>query len=103
MTEYCRKISRFFNFLKKFMQTLSKAKSVSFLDKLYEKLCYDFIIINKPAINVTKTKKNLDPFYSAKGLLIINCFNLFRANFNFFYINNKPKIFYTFHPKIAFF
>jgi len=72
------------------------------LGKLYKGLCYDFIVTDKLAVEVTKTKKGLDSFYSVRGLLVIDYFNLFRVNFNPFYTNNKPKVLYIFYPKFIF-
>ena len=53
-------------------------------------------------IEVIKAKEGLDAFYSIRGLLVVDCFNLFRVNFNLIYTNNKPKIFCIFYPKFVF-
>ncbi len=54
-------------------------------------------------IKVIEAKKGLNPFYSVRGFLVIDYFNLFRVNLNSFYINNKPKVLYLFYPKLIFF
>ena len=69
---------------------------------MYKRLSHNSIVIDKLIIEVTKAKKGLDVFYSIKGLLVMDCFNLFRVNFNPIYTNNKLKVFYTFYPKFAF-
>ena len=69
---------------------------------MYKGLCYNFIVIDKPAVEVIKTKKGLDSFYSIRGLLVTDYFNLFRVNFNPFYTNNKPKVLYTFYFEFIF-
>jgi len=53
-------------------------------------------------VEVIKAKKGLDTLYCIKGLPITNSLNLFRANLNFNYVYNKPKILYIFYPKFAF-
>jgi len=60
------------------------------------------VVINKLAVEVIKAKEELDFFYYIKGLLVIDCFYLFRVNLNSFYSYNKPEVFYTFYPKLAF-
>ena len=72
------------------------------MGKLYKRLCYNFIVINKPAIEIVKTKEELDPLYSIKGLLVMDYFNLLRVHFNSIYTYNKPEVLYTFYPKLAF-
>jgi len=59
--------------------------------------------MDKLIVEVIKAKKGLDPFYYIKGLLVIDYLYLFRVNLNLFYSYNKPKVFYTFYPKLAFF
>jgi len=56
----------------------------------------------KLIVEIIKAKKGLDPLYSIRVFLVIDCFNLLRVNFNSFYANNKLKILYTFHSKFAF-
>ena len=73
------------------------------MGKLYKRLSHNSIVIDKLIIEVIKAKEGLDTFYSIKGLLVITYFNLFRVNFNSIYTNNKPKVFYIFYPKFAFF
>jgi len=53
-------------------------------------------------VEVIKTKEGLDPFYSIKGFLVVDYFNLFRINLNSFYSNNKPKVLYMFYSKFIF-
>jgi hypothetical protein len=53
-------------------------------------------------VEVIKAKEGLDSFYYARGLLVIDCLYLLRANLNSFYSYDKPKVFYTFYPKLAF-
>ena len=73
------------------------------MGKLYKRLNHNSIITDKLIIEVIKAKKELDAFYSIKELLVTDYFNLFKVNFNPIYTNNKPKVFYTFYPKFAFF
>ena len=73
-----------------------------FPGKLYKGLCYNSIVTDKLVVEVIKTKKGLNPFYSVKGLLVTDYFNLFRVNFNPFCINDKPEVLYTFYPKFVF-
>ncbi len=58
--------------------------------------------MDKLTVEVTKTKEGLDLFYSIRGFLVIDYFNLFRIDFNSFYSNNKPKVLYTLYPKFIF-
>jgi len=59
--------------------------------------------MDKLIVEVIETKKGLDTFYSIRGFLVIDCLNLFKVNFNFFYANNKPKILCLFYSKFIFF
>ena len=72
------------------------------MGKSYKRLCYYSIVIDKTAIEVAEVKKGLDPLYSARGFLVMDYFNLLRVNFNSFYTNNKPKVLYSFYPKLIF-
>jgi len=58
--------------------------------------------MDKTAIEVVEAKEGLDPLYSARGFLVMDCFNLLRVNLNSFYTNNKPKVLYSFYPKLIF-
>ena len=58
--------------------------------------------MDKLIIEVIESKKRLDPFYSIKGLLVSDYFNLLRVNFNPVRTYNKPKILYIFYPKFVF-
>jgi len=58
--------------------------------------------MDKLIVEIIKAKKGLNALYSIKGFLVIDYFNLFRVNFNFFHTNNKPKVLYTFHFKFIF-
>ena len=58
--------------------------------------------MDKPIIKVIEAKERLDTFYSIRGLLSIDCFNLLRVNFNPIYTYNKPKVLYIFYPKFIF-
>jgi hypothetical protein len=69
---------------------------------LYKRLSYNSIVIDKLAIEIIKAKEGLDPLYSTRGLLAIDCFNLLRVNFNPIYTYNKPEVLYTFYPKFTF-
>jgi len=69
---------------------------------LYKRFCYNSVVINKPLIEVIKAKKGLDSFYYIRGLLVIDYLYLLRVNLNSFYNYNKPKVFYTFYPKLIF-
>jgi hypothetical protein len=72
------------------------------LGKLYKRLSYNSIVIDKLIIEVIEAKERLDTFYSIRGLLGIDYFNLFRVNFNPIYTYNKPKVLYIFYPKFVF-
>jgi len=53
-------------------------------------------------VEVTKAKEELDFFYYIRGLLVTDCLYLLRVNLNSFYSYDKPKVFYTFYPKLIF-
>jgi len=53
-------------------------------------------------IEVAEAKEGLDPLYSARGFLVMDCFNLFRVNLNSFHTNNKPEVLCSFYPKLIF-
>jgi hypothetical protein len=69
---------------------------------LYKRLRYNSIFIDKLVIEITKAKEGLDPLYSTRGLLAMDCFNLLRVNFNPIYTYNKPKVLRVFYPKFIF-
>jgi len=69
---------------------------------LYKRLYYNSIVTDKLVIEIIKAKEGLDPLYSIRGLLAIDCFNLLRVNLNPIYTYNKPKVLYTFYPKFIF-
>ena len=54
-------------------------------------------------VKVIEAEKGLNLFYGIRGFLIADSFHLFSINFNFFYNDDKPKVFYIFYPKFAFF
>ena len=85
------------------MQLLLKIKGVFFLNKLYKRLYYNFIVMDKPTVKVIKVKEELDPLYNIKGFLIINSFYFFNISFILFYNNNKFKVLYIFYLKFIFF
>jgi len=58
--------------------------------------------MDKLVVEVIKAKEGLDSFYYIKGLPVINYLYLLRVNLNSFYSYNKPKVFYTFYPKLTF-
>jgi len=58
--------------------------------------------MDKLVVEVIKAKEGLDSFYYIRGLPVIDYLYLLRVNLNFFYSYNKPKVFYTFYPKLAF-
>ena len=58
--------------------------------------------MDKPVVEVIKTKEGLDSFYYIRGLLVMDCLYLLRVNLNSFRSYNKPKVFYTFYPKLVF-
>ena len=60
------------------------------------------MVIDNIVVKIVEAKEGLDPFYYIRGLLIINCFNLLRVNFNFFYTNNKLKVLYLLYFKFKF-
>jgi len=58
--------------------------------------------MDKLVVEVTKAKEGLNSFYYIRGLLVTDYLYLLRVNFNSFYSYNKPKVFYTFYPKLIF-
>ena len=68
---------------------------------MYKRLSYNPIITDKLIVEIIKAKKGLDALYSIRGVLVIDCFNLLRVNFNSFYANNKPKVLYIFYSKFT--
>ena len=87
---------------KSFYIVTIKGKRRILLGKLYKRLYYYSIVMDKIVIEVIEAKEGLDPFYGIRGFLVIDCFNLLRINLNSFYNNNKPKILYTFYPEFIF-
>ena len=79
-----------------------KIKRRVFLDKSYKRLSYNSIVIDKLTIEVIEAKERLDPFYSIRGLLVIDYFNILRVNFNPVRTYNKPKVLYTFYLEFVF-
>jgi archaellum biogenesis ATPase FlaH len=69
---------------------------------LYKRLCYYSIVTDKTVIEVIEAKEGLNPFYGVRGFLVTDYFNLLRVNLNSFRTNNKPKILYSFYPKLIF-
>ena len=69
---------------------------------MYKRLSYNSIVIDKLVVEVIKAKEKLDPLYRIRRLLVIDCFDLFRINFNPIYTYNKSKVLYTFYPKFVF-
>ena len=72
------------------------------MGKSYKRLSYNSIVTDKPIIEVIESKESLDPFYSIRGFLVLDYFNLFRVNFNPVRTYNKLKILYTFYPEFVF-
>ena len=72
------------------------------MGKAYKRLSYNSIVMDKPIVEVIEAKERLDSFYSIRGLLVIDCFNLLRVNFNSIYTYNKPKVLYIFYLKLIF-
>ena len=58
--------------------------------------------MDKSVVEITKTQEGLDPLYSIRGLLVMDCVNLLRVNFNPICTYYKPKVLYTFYPKFIF-
>jgi len=58
--------------------------------------------MDKSVVEITKTQEELDPLYSIRRLLVADCVNLFRVNFNPIYTYYKPKVLYAFYPKFIF-
>jgi len=58
--------------------------------------------MDKLIVEVTEAKKGLDAFYSIRGFLVIDYFNLLRINFNSFRTNDKPKVLCSFYSKFIF-
>ena len=69
---------------------------------MYKRLSYNSIVIDKLIVEVIKTKERLNPFYSIRGLLVTDYFNLLRVDLNPVYTYNKPKVLYIFYPKFVF-
>ena len=69
---------------------------------MYKRLSYNSIVTDKLVVEVIKAKEELDPFYSIRGFLVIDYLNLLRVNLNSFRTNNKPKVLYSFYPKLIF-
>jgi len=84
------------------MQLLLNTKGVPFRVSYIKRLRHNSIVMDKPAIKITKAKKGLDPLYSIRGLLAADCFNLLRVHFNPIYTYNKPKVLRAFYPKFIF-
>ena len=68
---------------------------------MYKRLSYNPIVTDKLIVEVIEAKERLDTFYSTRGLLVIDCFNLLGVNFNPVYTYNKPKVLYTFYSEFA--
>jgi len=58
--------------------------------------------MDKPVVEIIKTKEGLGSFYYIRGLLVTDCLYLLRVNFNSFYSYNKPEVFCIFYPKLIF-
>jgi len=69
---------------------------------LYKRFYRNSVVIDKLVVEVAEAKEGLDSFYRIRGLLVIDYLYLFRVNLNSFYSYNKPEVFYTFYPKLAF-
>ena len=69
---------------------------------MYKRLSYNFVITDKIIVEIVKAKKGLDPLYSIRGFLVIDCLDLFRIDFNSFYTDDKPKVLYAFYSKFVF-
>ena len=72
------------------------------MGKLYKRLSYNSITIDKLIIEVIKAKEGLDPFYNIRGFPVIDYLNLLKINFNSFYSNNKPKVIYRLYLNLYF-
>jgi len=59
--------------------------------------------MDKLVVEITKTQKGLDPLYSIRGLLVTDCVNLLRVDFNPIHTYYKPEVLYAFYPKFIFF
>jgi hypothetical protein len=58
--------------------------------------------MDKLIVEVIKAEEGLDSLYSIRGFLVANSFHFFSVNFNSFYSDNEPKVFYTLYPKFVF-
>jgi hypothetical protein len=58
--------------------------------------------MDKLVVEVIKAKEGLDSFYYTRGLLVTDYLYLLRVDLNSFYSYDKPKVFYTFYPKLVF-
>ena len=58
--------------------------------------------MDKLVVEVIKVKKGLDSLYGIRGILVTDCFNLIKVDFNSIYAYNKPKILYIFYSKFVF-
>ena len=72
------------------------------MGKAYKRLSYNSIVMDKPIVEVIEAKERLDSFYSIRGLLVTDYFNLLKVYFNPIYTYNKPKVLYIFYPKFVF-
>ena len=77
-------------------------KGISFLVSYIRGFIIIPVVIDKLVAKVIKAKKGLDSFYYIRGLLVTDYLYLPRVNLNSFRCYNKPKVFYTFYPKLAF-
>jgi hypothetical protein len=55
--------------------------------------------VDKSVVEVIEAKEGLDPLYGIRGLLVADCFDLLRVNFNPIRTYNKPKVLCAFYPK----
>ena len=66
---------------------------------MYKRLYYNSIVIDKPVVEVIKTKEGLDSLYSIRGFLVVDSFHLLSVNFDSFHSNDEPEVLYIFYPE----
>ena len=72
-----------------FLALIIKVKGDICLYKLYKRPGHDFIILNKPLIEVAKAKEGLHAFYYIRLFLVVNNLDLVLVNLYALNTNNK--------------
>ena len=69
---------------------------------MYKRFCYNSVVADKLVVEVIKAKEGLASFYYIRGLLVADYLYLLRVNLKSFRSYDKPKVLYTFYPKLVF-